>query len=92
MNPNRLERQFKAEASLMKMVTDITYLRVGERFFYLSAMQDLFNNEIVSWKVSSKNDLLLVMSTADDLCKGRELNAAILYSRGRNVGCVFVMS
>ena len=41
VNPNRLERQFKAEA------------RVGERFFYLSAVQDLFNNEIVSWQVSS---------------------------------------
>lgn len=76
----------------MKMLTDITYLRVGERFFYLSAMQDLFNNEIVSWKVSSQNDLLLVMSTVDNLCKGRQMNGAILYSRGRNVGGVFVMS
>jgi len=80
VNPNRLERQFKAEAPLMKLVTDITYLRVGERFFYLSAVQDLFNNEIVSWQVSPQNDLSLVMSTVDNLCKGRQMNGSILHS------------
>ncbi|MCE0453786.1 IS3 family transposase [Brevibacillus sp. AF8] len=80
VNPDRLERQFKAEAPLKKLVTDITYLRIGERFFYLSAVQDLFNNEIVAWHVSSQNDLSLVMSTVDSLCKGREMNGSVLHS------------
>lgn len=33
VNPNRLKRKFKAEVPLKKLVTDITYLRVGEQFF-----------------------------------------------------------
>lgn len=80
VNPNRLERQFSAEAPLKKLVTDITYLRVGERFFYLSAVQDLFNNEIVAWQVSAQNDLSLVMSTVENLCNKREMNGSILHS------------
>lgn len=32
VHPNRLERQFHAEAPLRKLVTDITYIRVGKRF------------------------------------------------------------
>ena len=59
VNPNRLERQFHAKAPMTKLVTDITYIRVGERFTYLSAVQDLFNNEIVAWHLSERNDLAL---------------------------------
>jgi putative transposase len=58
--PNRLERHFAAERPLEKLVTDITYLRVGERYLYLSAVQDLFNNEIVAWSLSEQNDVALV--------------------------------
>lgn len=43
-------------------------------------MQDLFNNESVAWHVSSQNDLSLVMSTVDSLCKGREMNGSVLHS------------
>jgi putative transposase len=80
VNPDRLERQFHAEAPLKKLVTDITYLRVGERFFYLSAVQDLFNNEIVAWQLSPQNDLSLVMRTIEILCKGREMKGSLLHS------------
>jgi len=65
IHPNSLERKFQAEAPLQKLVTDITYLRAGEQFFYLSAIQDLYNNEIVAWSVSQRNDLALVNKTLD---------------------------
>ena len=80
VNPNRLERQFHAEAPLRKLVTDITYIRVGERFIYFSAIQDLFNNEIVAWCLSDRNDLDLVTKTVDMLCEKADLSGAILHS------------
>lgn len=80
VNPNRLERNFCADAPFQKLVTDITYLRVGEQFYYLSAIQDLFNNEIVAWNISDRNDLALVMNTLDKLQSQVNLKGATLHS------------
>lgn len=60
---NYLNREFQAEKQNQKFVTDITYVRIGEQFAYLSAVLDLYNNEIVAWKLSSRNDLDLVLTT-----------------------------
>ncbi|WP_440120081.1 hypothetical protein [Paenibacillus sp. QZ-Y1] len=57
VNPNRLERQFQAILPRTKLVTDITYIHTGEQFVYLSVIQDLYNNEIVAWHLSERNDL-----------------------------------
>jgi len=48
--PNVLNREFYAENPFQKLVTDITYIRVGDTFAYLSAVLDLYNNEIVAWE------------------------------------------
>jgi len=80
IHPNRLERQFHAETPLRKLVTDITYIRVGERFVYLSAIQDLFNNEVVAWHLSERNDLALVTKTVDILSQKTDLNGVLLHS------------
>ncbi|WP_373426109.1 IS3 family transposase [Paenibacillus radicibacter] len=80
VHPNRLERQFHAEAPLRKLVTDITYIRVGERFMYLSVIQDLYNNEIVAWHLSERNDLLLVTKTIDILSEKVDLTGVLLHS------------
>ena len=47
----------------MKLVADITYLPTANGFIYLSAIQDLCNNEIISHSFSAKNDLALVFAT-----------------------------
>lgn len=80
VNPNRLDRQFQATSPLSKLVTDITYIRVGERFVYLSTIQDLFNNEIVAWRLSQRNDLALVNETLDALSKDVNMEGVILHS------------
>ncbi len=65
--PNVLNREFFAENRSEKLVTDITYVRVGENFAYLSAVLDLYNNEIVAWQLSERNDLELVLNTLKQL-------------------------
>lgn len=64
---NVLAREFTAEQPIQKLVTDITYVRVGDNFVYLSAILDLFNNEIIAWEVSARNDLKLVLDTVRQL-------------------------
>ncbi len=47
---------------------------------YLSAIQDLYNNEVVAWHLSERNDLLLVTKTVDMLCEKTDLTDALLHS------------
>lgn len=60
---NRLKQDFKAEAPNHKWVTDITQYRVGDSWLYLSAIKDLFNNEIIAYQMSQRNDKELVLQT-----------------------------
>jgi hypothetical protein len=80
VHPNRLDRQFHTQAPLRKLVTDITYIRVGDRFVYLSAILHLFNNEIVAWHLSEHNDLALVTNTVDLLGQKADLSGVLLHS------------
>jgi transposase InsO family protein len=67
MFKNVLNREFYAETVNQKLVTDITYVRIGDTFAYLSTVLDLFNNEIVAWEFSERNDLELVINTLNQL-------------------------
>jgi putative transposase len=80
IHPNRFNRKFKASEPNRMYVTDITYIPFGTHFFYLSSIQDLYNNEIVAWRVSHRNDLKLVMDTVEELAKKRDVHGAILHS------------
>lgn len=60
---NRLQRYFHANQPNQKWVTDVTQYRVGDKWLYLSAVKDLFNNEIVAYHTSLRNDNDLVIQT-----------------------------
>lgn len=61
---NRLNRKFITEKPNQKWCTDITELRYGNgRKAYLSAIIDLYDHSIVSWKLGHSNNDPLVMDT-----------------------------
>ena len=62
----------------MKLATDITYLPTTDGFLYLSVVQDLCSNEVVSHCISSRNDLDLVFATLGKLKAA--LVGAVLHS------------
>jgi Transposase and inactivated derivatives len=74
---NVLNRDFHADAPSTKLVTDITYVRIGHDFNYLSTVMDLHNNEIVAWEFSERNDLQLVLDTVKQLGTRKD---AVLHS------------
>jgi putative transposase len=61
-------------------VTDITYLIFNKKKLYLSAIKDLYNNEIVAYHISARNDLKLVMDTVKKAIKKRNVNGVLLHS------------
>ncbi|KED03465.1 ISSdy1, transposase OrfB [Streptococcus equi subsp. ruminatorum CECT 5772] len=48
---NRLARQFDKEKPLEALVTDLTYVRVNDRWTYVYLIIDLFNREIIGLSV-----------------------------------------
>ncbi|MCL6663522.1 hypothetical protein [Paenibacillus amylolyticus] len=54
-------KQFQADTPRTKLTTDITYIRAGEHFVYLSVIQNLYNNEIVEWHLLNETTLLWFM-------------------------------
>ncbi|WP_162341632.1 DDE-type integrase/transposase/recombinase [Paenibacillus paridis] len=78
--PNCLKREFHATAPSQKMVTDMTYISDGTNFHYLSVIQDLFNNEVVAWQLSTRNDVQLVLDTVEEWTRKRDVSEAVLHS------------
>lgn len=78
--PNRIERNFKATAPNQKWFTDVSYLPFGEQWLYFSSVLDGFNNEIVSYKVSARQDIKLAMETLKDACESRDTTGTVLHS------------
>jgi transposase InsO family protein len=52
--PNRLKRDFRADAPDQKWVADITYIPTLEGWLYLAAILDLFSRRIVGWAMSDR--------------------------------------
>ena len=66
---NILNRNFRSDKPLKKIVTDVTYIKHHGKWVYLAAYLDLFNNEIVEWELSDTFDNFLIMRPAERLLK-----------------------
>ncbi|MGG0454272.1 IS3 family transposase [Priestia megaterium] len=80
MSDNHLNREFQASQPNEKWVTDITYLLFNGQTLYLSAIKDLYNNEIVAYEISRRNDLKLVIDTLEKAIKHRNVKGILLHS------------
>jgi putative transposase len=78
--PNILNRNFKASQPNEKWVTDITYLPYGSTMLYLSTIMDLYNNEIVAYKIGTSQDINLVLDTLREAVELRKPVGLLLHS------------
>ncbi|MEC4565759.1 IS3 family transposase [Paenibacillus sp. CMAA1739] len=82
---NLLKRDFKADKPNQKWVTDITQYRVGDRWLYLSVIKDLFNNEIIAYQMSHRNDNELVLQTFQQAWEQRRDVAGLIVHSGQRL-------
>ncbi|WP_214755841.1 IS3 family transposase, partial [Exiguobacterium sp. J14376] len=61
--PDLIKRDFTASKPNQKWVTDITYIQYGSTTKYLSTIMDLFNNEIIAYKLYEHQQTPLVIDT-----------------------------
>ena len=67
--PNLLNRNFQADKPNQKWVTDISYIKTGEGFLFLSIIRDLFDNSIIAHKTGSEQNVNLVLNTIKEARK-----------------------
>ncbi|WP_412102101.1 IS3 family transposase [Paenibacillus larvae] len=86
VSDNVLNRDFHATRPNEKWVTDITYIPYKQKNLYLSAICDLFNNEIIAFHLSTRNDLQLVIDTLEKARKVRKTKvSSSIVTRGISI-------
>lgn len=59
---NLINRDFSTDAPNVKWATDLTQMKVNNKWLYLSPILDMFNGEIVSYSLSNSPNTMLVCS------------------------------
>jgi putative transposase len=72
---NYLKRDFYASHPNQKWVTDMTEILVGDKKFYISAIMDLFNREVIAFEISSSPNQELIRATIKAAQKKRKLKS-----------------
>ena len=75
--PNLLNRDFHADRPNQKWVTDISYIKTGQGFLYLSIIRDLYDNSIVAYKTGTDQNINLVLSTIRDAKKKEKVTTEL---------------
>jgi transposase InsO family protein len=70
--PNLINDDFNTDQPLSKLSADVSYITCLDGRLYLSAVKDMFNNEIISYSTSNRNDTDLVMESFRKLPKANK--------------------
>jgi len=76
--PDLIKRDFTASKPNQKWVTDITYIQYGSTTKYLSTIMDLFNNEIVAYKLYEHQQTSLVIDTLKIALENRNYTEGVI--------------
>ena len=81
VRPNLLKRNFKTDALNKIWDTDITYLIFKGKRLYLSTIIDLYDRDVVSYKISKFNNNQLVIDTLNEaIAKEKDVHVLIIHS------------
>lgn len=87
--PNLLAKRFDQKAPNMVWVSDFTYVRVSNKFYYICAIFDLYSRKVIACRVSNKIDRFLAINTLHDAVKARGVSAGVMFhtDRGSQFTC-----
>ena len=81
VQPNLVNRRFKAKGLNQIWCTDITYLIFGNKRAYLSTIIDLYDRHVVAYQISKFNNIPIVIDTLNKALKTeKDVRGLILHS------------
>lgn len=84
---NLLKQKFYPDKPNLVWVSDITYVKVNNRFFYVCVVIDLFARKVIAYKTSSKIDSQLVLDTFFSAYYKRNSPTGVMFHSDR--GCQY---
>jgi len=81
--PNLLEQNFNTEKPNEKYVGDITYIWTDEGWLYLAGVEDLFNREVIGWKISERMTVDITISAMNMAIGRRAPDAGLIFHSDR---------
>lgn len=82
---NVLKQKFIQSAPNLVWCSDITYLRVQNRFYFLCVIIDLYSRKVIAYKLSSKADANLVIDTFMEAFAKRGYPQGLMFHSDRGV-------
>lgn len=82
---NLLAQNFNQQAPNLVWVCDFTYIRVGQRFYYICVILDLFARKVIACRVGSKIDRFLAIDTLRDAVRFRGVSNGVMFHSDRGV-------
>lgn len=80
---NHLQQQFSQDAPNLVWTSDITYLKAGGKWYYLCVVIDLFSRKAVSWQLSGKADVDLVITAFQKAYNSRNAPYGLMFHSDR---------
>ena len=83
--PNILNRKFNVSKPNNVWVSDITHVKINNKWHYLSIIMDLFSKKIVGWDLSSSFDKEIVIKAFKKAINRRKTNKNLIFHSDRGV-------
>jgi transposase InsO family protein len=80
---NHLKQQFNQFAPDTVWVSDITYIKVSDKFYYLCVIIDLFSRKVIAYNISGRPDSALVIETFLLAYKSRKTPYGLMFHSDR---------
>ena len=80
---NHLQQKFNQKAPNLVWVSDITYIKAGGIWYYLCIVMDLFSRKVISWHISSKANVELVITAFKKAYEKRNAPYGLMFHSDR---------
>jgi len=80
---NHLNQEFRQKAPNLVWTSDFTYIKVSGKWYYLCIVMDLFSRKVISWNISSKPDVDLVMTAFKKAYEKRNTPYGLMFHSDR---------
>jgi len=85
VSPNLLNREFDVKEPNTVWVSDITYLRIGRKWHYLSVFMDLFSRSVVGWDLSDSLERYSVIKALNKAVMRRRPGKGLMVHSDRGI-------
>lgn len=82
---NLLSRQFDQPAPNLIWISDITYVKVSDQYYYICVILDLFSRKVLSYRISNTIDTALSLTTFDDAFQQRQQPNKLMFHSDQGV-------